>query len=184
MSPPTSNNTLPASALPEIPRSTRPLQNPSTSTAHRLLPLRPSAAELLMLHDPPSIHHRPPAPLYTLRAALSSNFSSGHADLMLAHTPSRLGITGEGALATRLSGWFAHLEGSTSNNDIYKRQRQEEASRRKAGFEPIRDLSSLRSLLAPLHPFLLFYPFLEYYISQLERDDGANAAAAALALAE
>ncbi|KAJ7673269.1 hypothetical protein DFH06DRAFT_1319478 [Mycena polygramma] len=38
---------------------------------------------------------------------------SGHGDLTLVRTPSRLAA--DGALATRLSGWFAHLAGSTSD---------------------------------------------------------------------
>ncbi|KAJ7711319.1 hypothetical protein B0H16DRAFT_1817074 [Mycena metata] len=44
----------------------------------------------------------------------ASSSSHGHAaDLTLARTPSRLGA--DGALGTRLSGWFAHLAGSTSD---------------------------------------------------------------------
>ncbi|KAJ7736482.1 hypothetical protein B0H16DRAFT_1573939, partial [Mycena metata] len=46
----------------------------------------------------------------------SSSSSHGHGnngDLTLARTPSRLGV--DGALGTRLSGWFAHLAGSTSD---------------------------------------------------------------------
>ncbi|KAJ7171540.1 cysteine protease required for autophagy [Mycena filopes] len=43
----------------------------------------------------------------------SSSSGHGHGDLTLARTPSRLGA--DGALATRLSGWFAHLAGSTSD---------------------------------------------------------------------
>ncbi|KAF7325375.1 hypothetical protein MSAN_02514800 [Mycena sanguinolenta] len=52
----------------------------------------------------------------------SSSSSNGHShpnphgnpELALARTPSRLGVS-DGALATRLSGWFAHLAGSTSD---------------------------------------------------------------------
>ncbi|KAJ6491180.1 hypothetical protein C8R45DRAFT_1213193 [Mycena sanguinolenta] len=57
--------------------------------------------------------------------ASSSSSSNGHShpnphggnDLTLARTPSRLGVS-DGALATRLSGWFAHLAGSTNDLSI------------------------------------------------------------------
>ncbi|KAJ6460253.1 hypothetical protein C8R45DRAFT_1109133 [Mycena sanguinolenta] len=43
--------------------------------------------------------------------------SHGSPDLSIARTPSRLGVS-DGALATRLSGWFPHLTGSTSDLSI------------------------------------------------------------------
>ncbi|KAF7368158.1 hypothetical protein MVEN_00134800 [Mycena venus] len=104
----------------------------------------PSAAELLTLHesgqqptDSPTSYDfamssSPPSAYATARPrtrserhfsastppSSTSGSSNGHGgDLTLARTPSRLGAE-TGALATRLSGWFAHLAGSTSDLSI------------------------------------------------------------------
>ncbi|KAJ7841293.1 hypothetical protein B0H13DRAFT_2415027 [Mycena leptocephala] len=101
----------------------------------------PSAAELLTLHEsqqtsPTSYGFAPSSPPSAYGTARprtrserhfsastpppsSNSSSSGHGqqqDLTLARTPSRLGA--DGPLATRLSGWFAHLAGSTSDLSI------------------------------------------------------------------
>ncbi|KAJ6473341.1 hypothetical protein C8R47DRAFT_1221479 [Mycena vitilis] len=105
----------------------------------------PSAAELLTLHEAqqssptaydsfPDAPGSPPSAYGTARPRTrserhfsastppssnsNSNSSSGHGagDLTLARTPSRLGA--DGPLAARLSGWFAHLAGSTSDLSI------------------------------------------------------------------
>ncbi|KAF8174976.1 peptidase family C54-domain-containing protein [Mycena galopus ATCC 62051] len=94
----------------------------------------PSAEELLTLHeqqDPDNSFSAPPSAYGTARPrtrserhfsastpppsnSSHSGSSNGHAhDVTLARSPSRLGA--DGALATRLSGWFAHLAGSTSD---------------------------------------------------------------------
>ncbi|KAF8147436.1 hypothetical protein K438DRAFT_1989665 [Mycena galopus ATCC 62051] len=94
----------------------------------------PSAKELLTLHeqqDPDNSFSAPPSAYGTARprtrserhfsastlplsSSSHSGSSNGHAhDMTLARSPSRLGAGG--ALATRLSGWFAHLAGSTSD---------------------------------------------------------------------
>ncbi|KAJ6522191.1 hypothetical protein DFH09DRAFT_1251014 [Mycena vulgaris] len=92
----------------------------------------PSAVELLTLHEsqqsqsptendfdsPPSSYGGTARPRTRSErhfsfSASTPPSSTGHAEtLALQRTPSRLG---EGPLATRLSGWFAHLAGSTSD---------------------------------------------------------------------
>ncbi|KAJ7891666.1 peptidase family C54-domain-containing protein [Mycena olivaceomarginata] len=99
----------------------------------------PSAEELLALHESASAYEdgesappgSPPSAFSTARprtrserhfsastppssAHSHSGSSNGHGDLTLARTPSRLGVDASG-VGARLSGWFAHLAGSTSD---------------------------------------------------------------------
>ncbi|KAJ7075202.1 peptidase family C54-domain-containing protein [Mycena belliarum] len=92
----------------------------------------PSAAELLTLQEnasptsydfdddaPPSSYGGTARPRTRSERHFSASTppsSSGHGEtLQLARSPSRLGLGADGALASRLSGWFAHLAGSTSD---------------------------------------------------------------------
>ncbi|KAJ7330308.1 peptidase family C54-domain-containing protein [Mycena albidolilacea] len=94
----------------------------------------PSAEELLALHESASHYEdgppgSPPSAFSTARPrtrserhfsastpppSSHSGSSNGHGDLTLARTPSRLGVDASG-VGARLSGWFAHLAGSTSD---------------------------------------------------------------------